>query len=271
MKNILFLMSLTCLMWSCSSNYFQICKVSSNLPTSSSGAYTFTNEDIDIQYDFWSYGGNICFTIKNKTNEIIYIDLSKSFLIKNGIAYDYFLNRTISTSSVLTSSKSSGISSSAMAIINSFNKRTPGSVSSQEVNSIASQHSITISSKEQPTISIPPHSSKIFTEYSIMNSRFQDCELNETPSKKNSASASFNLANTPVAFTNNICYRLGQNEKDEFIENNFFISEIINQHYKSTIHKVETGCKSDKTKTQEDVFITTSPKEFYIQYSKEVE
>lgn len=267
MKNILFLVSLTCLMWSCSSNYFQICKVSSSLPISQSGAYEFTNEEINIQYDFWSEGGNICFTIKNNTNNILYIDLSKSFLIKNGIAYDYFLNRTVSTSSALSSSKTAGASANALVFFSSFYKNIPGSISTHQVNSVASQHSITVASEEQPIVTIPPHAAKIFAEYAIMDSRFQDCELQDSPSKKNNASMSFNLLTTPVRFYNTICYRLDDSAKEEYIENEFFVSQVTNQHYKSTIHKVEVGCPSDSYKTKIETFINISPKEFYIEYN----
>lgn len=259
-------------MSSCSpTNYFQICKIASDLPISSSGAYEFSNQDIDIKYDFWSSGGNICFAIKNKTNSIIYIDLSKSFLIKNGIAYDYFLNRTVSSSSTLTSSKGAGTSANAFGYFKSFYRNIPGSISAYEISSTASQQSSSISTKEKTIIAIPPYAAKVFMEYSIMNSRYQNCELYESPSKNKNVSMSFNLINSPVAFTNSICYHIGDNEIDTIIENQFFINEITNQHYNATIHKVEVGCPSDAYKTKDNAFIRTSPKEFYIEYHPRVQ
>lgn len=254
-------------MWSCSSSYFQICKVSSDLPTLS-GAYQYTNNDIGILYDFWSYGGNIHFTIKNHTDNIIYIDLSKSFLIKNGIAYDYFLNRTITSSSTLTTTKGSGASAKALGYFNSFNPlyKIPGSLTTSNISSVSSNHSISVSYEEDKIIAIPPHATKDFGEYYIMTSRYQNCDLYEAPSKNNSISMDFNLLTSPVSFTNSICYRVGEDGNDEIIENNFFISEVKNQHYKSTIHKIKSGCPSDTYRPKIKTFIKPSPKDFYIEY-----
>lgn len=255
-------------MWSCSSNYFQLCKVSSDLPTSSSGAYQYTNQDVEIQYNFWSYGGKIYFSIKNNTDNALYIDLSKSFLIKNGNAYDYFLNRTITSSSALTTSKGTESSVNTLGYFNSSNHlyKTPGSLTSFDISSLSSQHTISISSEEQKIVIIPPHAAKDFGEYYIMTNRYQDCDLYEAPSKKNSVSMDFNLLTSPVAFTNLICYRVCEEGTDQIIENNFFIKEVTNQHYKSTIHKIKSGCSSDQYQPKIEVFISTSPKSFYIEY-----
>lgn len=270
MKKIVMLFSLIVIMMSsCSTlnTYYQICKVSSDLSTSESGAYEYRNSACDISYDFWSDCGSISFMITNNTDEILYIDLSKSFLIKNGMAYDYFLNRTVSNTSTIASSQSAGATGSILGYWNSFGKNIPGSFSATSASSVGSQKSLSVNFEEKSVIAIPPHASKIFSEYVIMTGRFIDCDLYESPSKKERPSMSFDSNTSPVNFTNYICYRIGENNLDQFIENHFFVSEVSNQHYKSTIHKINVSCPSDLYKVKKNVFIKTSPKEFFIEYS----
>lgn len=269
MKNYLLLIPLVALLSSCSTltSYYQICKVSSDLPTSANGAYEYKNSACDISYDFWTDGGSVSFIVTNNTNEILYVDLSKSFLIKNGIAYDYFLNRTTSSTASIASSQSSGAAGTALGYWNYFGKKIPGSITASSASSVGSQKSSSVAFEEKPVVAIPPHAAKVFSEYTIMSNHFKDCDLYESPSKKEQASMSFNLSNTPVTFTNYICYRVGDSNTDNFIENSFYVSQVSNQHHDATFHKVDVGCPSDEYKTKESVFIRTSPKEFFIKYT----
>lgn len=267
MKKFILAIVAVAMLTSCTTYHrYQICKVSSELPTSSTGAYEYKNSACNVVYDFWSEGGDVYFIITNNTNDFLNIDLSKSFLIKNGIAYDYFLNRTSTTSASSITSKSASASGTALGFWNNYAYKVPGSITATTSNSIGSQKTTAITFEEVPVVVIPPHASKAFSEYSIMRNRYQDCNLYEAPSKAEEAKMSFNLANSPVAFTNYICYRVGNNTSDQFIENNFYISEVSNQHKDATFHKEKIGCSSDTYQKTQNVFIKTSPKEFYITY-----
>lgn len=257
------------LLSSCSTRtlFYQICKVSSDLPTSAKGAYEYENSSCDIAYNFWSEGGTISFIITNKTDDIIYIDLSKSFLIKNGIAYDYFLNRTTSSTAAVATSESAALAGTVLGDWNYYGNKVPGSLTSTTTSVVGSQAASSIAYVEKPGIAIPPHAAKVLSEYSIMKDHFEDCDLYESPSKKEHVSKSFNLATSPVAITNYLCYRVGDNGKEQFIENSFYVSEVTNQHHDATFHKVDIGCPSDLYKHKDYVFTRTSPKEFYIKYT----
>ena len=269
MKKLFLIISLTAMLSSCSSlkSYYQICKVSSDLPTSANGAYEYKNSSCDITYDFWTEGGSVSFIVKNNTNEFLYVDLSKSFLIKNGIAYDYFLNRSTSSTASVTSSQSAGSANMALGNWNYFGKKIPGSITATSTSSVGSQKSSSVAYQEKPVITIPPHAAKIFSEYIIMSNRFTDCDLYESPSKKEQASMSFDISTTPVAFINYICYRVGDNGSDQIIENSFYVSEVSNQNHDATFVKTNVGCQSDQYNTKKWVFIRTSPKAFYIKYT----
>ena len=192
--------------------------------------------------------------------------MSKSFVIKNGIAYDYFLNRTSVSATSIESYQSAGTTATAHGYWNYLGKKNPGSIATTSTASLGSQKTSSVSFVEKPIVAIPPHSAKIFSEYTIMENHFKDCDLYESPSKTEQASMSFNLTNTPITFSNYICYRIGDNDTDQFIENNFYISEISNQHQDATVHTIEVGCLSDSYKHKESVFINSSPKEFFIKF-----
>ena len=147
MKKNLLILSLIAVLSSCSSynNFYQICKVSSPLETSTDGAYEYSNSDCKITYDFWADGGAILFEVKNNTNDILYLDLTKSFIIKNGFAYDYFLNRTTTTSSSSILSKSASATGVALGYWNVYGKNVPGSIAASATNSVGTQKSTAIS------------------------------------------------------------------------------------------------------------------------------
>lgn len=268
-KKLLFLPVVLALLSSCSTlnSYYQICTVSSDLDKSTSGAYEFKDSSCDVVYDFWTNGGLVSFSVTNNSDEMMFVDLSKSFFIKNGIAHDYFLNRTTTTSSSLSSSESYAAAGTAYGYWNIFGKKVPGTYTATAASATGSQKSASVSFEERPIVAIPPHASKVFSEYSIMVNRYQDCDLYESPSKQELPQVDFNLSNSPVAFTNYLCYRIGDNGEDKIIENSFYVSQVRNQHHKATFHKVNVGCPNDTYSSKEEVFIRTSPSEFYIKYS----
>lgn len=266
MKKSLLFGLLTLVMCSCNTlPHYQICNVSSDLPKSTTGAYEYKSNACDVVYNFWSEGGVFSFLIVNNSDDIIYIDLSKSFLIKNGIAYDYYLNRVSSSSSSFISSETTALSGSALGFWNIYGKKVPGSLTATASSSAGSSKSSSVSYEEKPIVAIPPHASKVFSEYQLMNSRFMDCDLYENTSKKETASLSFNQSTSPINFSNYICYRIGNQPEEYIIDNSFYISQISNQHYDATIHKIDQGCPNE-AKEQTEVFIRTSPTQFYIEY-----
>lgn len=243
--------------------FYQICKVESELPTSVSGGYEWKGSDCDISYDFWADGGAVRFTVTNNTDKFIYVDLSKSFFIRNGVAYDYFLNRTTSAGASVASTQSAS-SGGSLSFWSYLGKK---SVSAASASSVASQRAVSCTFGEKEVAAVPPHASKVFSEYAIMSGRFTDCDLYESPGKRERASMSFDVSSTPVRFTNYVCYRVGEGGSDRFVENGFYVSEVCNQHHDATFHKVAGGCPSDVYRPKEDVFVRTSPKEFYVSYS----
>lgn len=242
------------------------------------GGMLYEDNNCAVFYSLWAEGGDASFEFYNKTNQIIYIDLSKSFFIRNGIANDYYKEREwseakLNSSAMLYSStgslyagKSYSFGASATYLGNygnmpltanapittSTSASNSGSVgalySASQANTIATSKSSSITIKEQKNIAVPPNSSKIITEYSISNILLVDCDLDRYPSEK--ASLSFDEGNTPLTFGNYITYRVGNNGQDIVVENQFYVSKITNYalpFVREFVERTEKPCQNVTT------------------------
>lgn len=76
---------------SCTQHYAQIYTIS---PVKNqiqlSENLVFENQDITVLYNFWAPSGVFEIAVRNKTTEVIQINLDKSFFTYNGFAMDYF-------------------------------------------------------------------------------------------------------------------------------------------------------------------------------------
>ncbi len=76
---------------SCKHLYYQVynTKPADENQLTNSENYTYETADYVIKYALWGKNGNPGFEIINKSDEFVYINLNKSFFIRNGFAYDY--------------------------------------------------------------------------------------------------------------------------------------------------------------------------------------
>lgn len=74
--------------------YQQITTLSSDDVTMEDGDFIASTHDCTVEYDFWSECGNFVFFVTNNSDRDIFIDMTKSFFIRNGIAYDYYPGET---------------------------------------------------------------------------------------------------------------------------------------------------------------------------------
>ena len=289
MKHYFFsLLNVAILFSSCSSvyHYVQVFEAKSSSQSAQikneGGGMLYEDNNCAVFYSLWANGGDASFAIYNKTNEIMYVDLSKTFFIRNGIANDYYKERawgettTNSTSTQVSSSVAASANLSysygaSAAYLGNFgdlplttNEPIFTSVNAQKsetygylrsaalANTYAISTSSSISAKEQKIIALPPHSSKIVSEYAITNTSaiFLDCDLERYPSEQ--ASISFEETNSPLHFSNYISYRLGDNQQDRIIENNFYVSKIINYARPYIFEYVERAKRPCQNKTDDE-------------------
>ena len=234
---------------SCMGSY-QFCQVYETKPVkpneiqkTENGDLKYENSHCIITYNFWANYGTTNFEIYNKTNEILYVDLAKSFFIRNGIAYDIYKGREWSESESNTSGYSNGYGFSNTRSASLAGRLVPttyglggGYTSTSRGRSLSysyssgtthiSSHSITVSTKEPQIIAIPPHTRKTITMYSIVNSPLLTCDLQQYP--EHDSRMSFTSNDSPIVFANYITYAVGEDSNPIAIENSFYVSAITN-------------------------------------------
>lgn len=291
MKILTVILLLLLVVSSCTSTqYYQLYKTSSSNLKESQGNLFYEDNNVKIYYNLWSENGNPGFIFYNKTDSIITFNKDMSFYIQNGFSYDYFQNRKYtmssnytnlnsqtltnsntstngSTFSTLNGRSTSGISSmfNSMSINTTLNatstgeQRTISKTQSNTTNqgtSISKGVSITI--EEPSKIKIAPNSGKLITEFSIVNSRYKNCDFGKAPTLK------FTEDDSPLHFSNIISYQIG--EKVETIENTFFVNEISNLSF-DQFHtwKYDTIC-GKRDNFGKIVPKLTNPNYFFIEF-----
>ncbi|MFC6097113.1 hypothetical protein ACFPVY_10700 [Flavobacterium qiangtangense] len=236
---------------SCSTTkYFQVYKTSAENAISDDNHINFEDANCKVIYDLWSEGGNIGFTIYNKSNADLTINLDKSFFILNGNASDYYQNR------VFTKTNNSVIGHSVSAFY-WYNFRN--SVSSSTSSGYSTAYN------EKQNIIIPANSSKHIVEYLINNEYFKSCDLKKFPSRKEISPINFSKSSSPFVFKNTIDYTL--NGKSFIISNNFYVSEIVNIPNAEMFQRTKLN-DCDKTKTV-DYPKFKNANSFYVEYTKD--
>ena len=88
MKTCLFLLSLV-LLASCTNSIYHVSSVQSEQVKFAGQDFAFENEHLKGIYNLWEPGGRMRFLLFNKTDQPIYIDWTKSFLMRNGVKTVY--------------------------------------------------------------------------------------------------------------------------------------------------------------------------------------
>jgi len=218
---------------------------------------TFEDENCKVFYDLWSEGGDVGFTIYNKTSNYIKVNIDKSFFVINGSAYSYYKNRIFSNSTNSISSRSY-ISSNYL----NFYNPVVGSIAASTTNSSSNS----VAFNENSFRIIPPKTSISISEYTIADQFYSNCDLLKYPPKDEIKSLTFDKDNSPYVFYNIISYSL--NDADKIIENRFYVSEIKNLPKSEMVENIYPENCGKKSSTMIQVFKETSPKGFYLIYSK---
>lgn len=293
MKKSLYAIVALLLMTSCSPTYYgfmQVGKLSSdNVEINDAGRFTHTRPELTIAYNFWSYGGEVSFCITNTSDNDIYLLMDKSFFIQNGVAYDYFKNRTYISHKSSSSATTIGAAASANAQlygnlsyweqlrINSIGANVNYSSASvgyaasvNQAYSSSSQKGYSIEFPESSTICIPAHSSKIFSEFSISDAPYRKCGFARDPKNTDGENITFSKAEkSPEVIENRLVFNI--NGQEVPVINTFYVSEYINIHdgagYAYTTD-YSTDCNGKKLSSAPDIKIYkhSTPNCFYTKY-----
>lgn len=279
MKNLL-LISLVVLLSSCGAFY----QIYETQPVGElNDELKFENGDVIVTYNLWGEMGNSSFTLYNKTDKNIYVDLGLTHFIVNDLANTYFKNGVYGEANYVGSESTSGRYSASYNVSKNFGY----------IQAFADESKSTVSRTstkaygEQRVICIPPKSAKIIKGFYINNTLFEDCDLGMYPKlgevmssgddlynngyanvKSRGESISFDNVNTPLSMRNIISYGFNEkrNKDNVQVENEFWVKKVINcRAERFAISKSIKKC--GKTKA-EAVYIYKDKKNFYIRYGR---
>lgn len=257
---------------SCSQKiFYQVYKAETPGLIEEGNSLIFENEDCKISYNLWAEGGNGTFIMYNKTNKDLFVILPQSFMIKNGIALDYFKNRETkeTTSTYLNVQRGNNVNASVSGLALTIGGWYPATVSAglSKGASKGSSQSSTIIFKEQPIVCIPPHASKTLGEYKLLSKLIRICEKSQAYPKASSVPLIYERDNSPLRLTNRIAYSFDKDGNDiKYIENEMWISELTNYSHKSATEEKEIKeCEYDFAEPI-DIFTIDSPDKFYNIY-----
>lgn len=257
---VLITISAIFLLSSCSQSlfYYQLYKTESNQLIDEGKELVYEDEKISIVYNFWSEYGNTSFTILNKTDKEIFIDMRKSHLIINGIAQTYFQNRSFANT------YSSGIVSGKRV----YNRPNILRLPSSESIETQSSKSSTTTNYEEEVIIVPPKAGKSINGFVINSSVFRDCNLLRVPKKDDKKTVNFSKNESPFIVKNYLSYGHDLTDLD-IVTNEFWVKEISNLSEKEFLSQTKsTFCGETLEYSKATVFLKFSPSNFYIKYKR---
>ena len=216
---ILFLLLSSCTV----NNYYQVFQTTPDNGKTKNNEIVFEDTNCKVTYDLWAEFGDMGFSIYNSSENDIVVDLTKSFFVLNGVAYEYFQNRTFSKSS------------NTGTTVTSYNNPYYWNVAKVAGTSSVSS---SIAYMEKPQLTIPPKTSINISEYKVTRERYVDCDLEKFPSKKTIKTLKFDKSNSPFVFYNLITYITKRDTTR--LENKFYVNEITNYPSSEMFSRVDT-------------------------------
>jgi len=263
---------LSLILYSCSSTsyFYQVYKTESSENLTHSGSLIkYEDGNCTIAYNLWADGGDIGFSVYNKTDNNIFINKDECFFVLNGVSYNYYKNR------IYSSTSSRGVTAAAMNSssvgVSGFNNpwglfRSNGQGAAVSA-STSNGSSYSVSFVEEVKVCIPPKTTKDFSEHSVNSIPFRHCDITRYPGSKEIKPVSFTKDSTPLTFSNRISYSFGERSETRIVENEFYIKEITNfPKNKVTEKDYEVYC-GKKSSELSEYFINPSPDQFYVRYS----
>lgn len=218
------------LLTSCTvTNYYQVFKANAEKGILNENEIVFEDNNCSVYYNLWSEGGYVGFRIYNKTESDLTVHLTKSFFVLNGVAYEYFQNKTFSE---------------------------------------PSNNLITVTSYiQKQELTIPPKTSIKISEYNVTKTRYIDCDLPKYPSNNKIKTLKYVKDNSPFVFYNLITYSTKSDTFR--LENNFYVSEITNYPSNEITTETYDSACGKKLDFPVKVFANKMPDQFYIMYALE--
>lgn len=261
---------------SCMSYFYQVYDVSSDNLKQQDNSLVYENEDCKLYYNLWSNNGELKFAFLNKTNRDIFVNMGQSFYVANGMAVDYYQERTYTSQAYSQSTYSEthmfGIAQgdafwgdntyteNAKAIVNANGKKV---VRAQMIGETI---------KEKEIVCIPANCYKVFNYHKVNPLFVKTCVSSKDFPLKSSFIENYTQTSTPMRFRNRIAYGFTKNDvAEKHIDNNFWISSITNYSQKEATEKYKDkkNCYGSKVNSKGKQFRIGGPDKFYKLYLRD--
>ncbi len=250
---------------SCNTVFYQVYNTEAPGMIEKDNSLVYENEDCKLMYNLWAEDGSLGFIMHNKTDRDLFVVLPQTFFIKNGIALDYYKAREYrnTESGMVSSNVSLGTAISEVNLWRMWNTTK----SSNVAGGVSKGVSTTVVRKEKPIICIPANASKLIYEYTISDRLIKNCDKKQAYPRRKSSPIAFTKEDTPLSFKNRIAYSFDKGGDGlKYIENEFWISELINYSKKSAgANKTIKDCDKEEGVVQY-IFNIASPRKFYNSY-----
>lgn len=266
-----FRLMLACLaLSSCSSAMYQVYEVQSPDLRVKNNSMVYENQVCKVFYNLWDKNGSMAFIFENISDKDIFIDMSKSFFIKNDAAFDYFKNRSYETR--VYESVELGLSASNTYINpNGYwpNRYIfPITTTAKATYNAKTGLSTGVTIQEPKYVCVPAHAYKVISVYKIYPEFVTVCKRSMDFPKYDATLKTYSKDKSPLKFTNRIAYSFEEGgEIAERIDNFFWLSSVKNYSSKAAIEKrkEKVGCSSAVQRKQ--YFKIGGPNQFYVTYS----
>jgi hypothetical protein len=201
----------------CSPSY-QVLETKSDKVSWEEDAFIYEDEMMLISYDFWGENGNMVFTVFNKTDKPLYLDWSKSSLIKGSKSFKYWKDIAISNGVM------QGISYDSWFYANIDLRRIKARISIVETKPEKV-------SFIEPSTMIGRRFSPIWESVEIIyaDNEFDEERNSSKPEKLAKVySKTFDKDSSPLQFRNYLTFAFDQNFTTEFsIDTEFYVSKVL--------------------------------------------
>lgn len=272
MKKLLLLLSLYCCITACSpAVYQQIATLKSEqVKIGDKGQFLADTPDFSVAYDFWAPYGTVAFVVKNKTDKDIYLNMSESYFIHNGYAYDYYLGRVYISSARTSLGATFPISTYSNS--NKFNHSSLLSETSAQhqmnitTQTAGSSYAVGVEYVEQKIICIPARSHKHFEYFSVQPKPYRDCGFIRNPKTKESAELQFTAEDSPFVIENRLMFEVDGNKVP--INHIFYVGKLQNVKESTVVEDVATKkCNGANSSNLLKFHKMLSPDRYYITYT----
>lgn len=200
------------------------------------------DDNISVEFDFWKNNGDGSILIFNKSDKEVFVDLGRSHLVKNDIAYTYYPAVEVESSTQLA----------ATGMYLKINLMAPTNVSS-------------LAQLEVRIICIPPKSGKIIPGPRLATKLFDDYDL--FPGKEEEITVEYTRDNSPLKFRNIVTYSFEEGfEEFDVLDAEFWVSEIGNYRSEEFVNTYHVIKPEGKAKTYAENYRIKAPDSFYIRY-----